>query len=113
VLGPFAITYLREQSLLGAIESLAYKVDPAVFQQTFGAGIDQLNTLIASNTVTLGRLMEIAPAGTVDPTPSLYNTTMYAMAALLVIALVANMAIRRVSEKHHVENTHPEEAPAS
>ena len=30
--------------------------------------------------------MEIAPDGTVDPTPSLYNTTMYAMAALLVIA---------------------------
>ena len=30
--------------------------------------------------------MEIAPEGTVDPTPSLYNTTMYAMAGLLVIA---------------------------
>ncbi len=113
VLGPFAITHLREQSLQGAIESLAYKVDPAVFQQTFGAGIEQLNTLIASKTVTLGRLMEIAPAGTIDPTPSLYNTTMYAMAALLVVALVANMAIRKVSDKHHVENTHPEEAPAS
>ena len=29
-------------------------------------------------------------AGTVDPTPSLYNSTMYLMAALLAIALVAN-----------------------
>lgn len=113
VLGPFAITHLREVSLRDAIESLAYKVDPAVFQQTFGAGVDQLNALIASKTVTLGRLMEIAPAGTIDPTPGLYNTTMYAMAGLLVIAFIANTMIRKVSEKHHVENTHPEEVPAS
>ncbi|CUB04503.1 OFA family MFS transporter [Marinomonas fungiae] len=112
VLGPFAITYLREQSLNNAIHNLAASVDPARFQQAFGAGVDQLEALIASKTVTLSRLMDIAPAGTVDPTSSLYNTTMYAMALLLVVAFFANMAVRRVSEKHHVENTHPEEAPA-
>lgn len=112
VLGPFAITYLRQESLHNAINSLAQKVDPVKFQQTFGAGLDQLQTLVTSKTVTLSRLMEIAPAGTVDPTPSIYNTTMYAMAILLVIAFFANMAIRKVSEKHHVENTHPQEATA-
>ncbi|ANG62952.1 MFS transporter permease [Marinobacterium aestuarii] len=113
VLGPFAITYLREQSLNDAINSLASQVDPAVFSATFGAGLDQLQTLMASNTVTLGRLMEIAPAGTLDPTPSLYNSTMYAMAGLLVVAFIANMSLRKVSEKHQVQNTHPELAPAS
>lgn len=113
VLGPFAITYLREQSLNTAIHNLSAKIDPSVFAQTFGAGKEQLESLIASNTVTLGRLMEIAPAGTVDPTSSLYNTTMYAMAGLLVVAFFANMSIRKVATKHHVENTHPEEAPAS
>ena len=113
VLGPFAITYLRQQSLEDALHSLAAKVDPAVFQQTFGAGIDQLQTLIAAKTVTIGKLMAIAPPGTVDPTPSLYNTTMYAMAALLVIAFFANKGLKHVDEKHHVHNTHPEHAPAN
>jgi hypothetical protein len=47
--------------------------------------------------------MEIAPAGTVDPTSSLYNTTMYAMAALLAIALIANKLVGPIHEKHHME----------
>lgn len=54
----------------------------------------------------------VAPAGTVDPTSTLYNTTMYAMAGLLVLAFIANLLVKPVREKHHVENTHPELEPA-
>ena len=54
--------------------------------------------------------MEIAPPGSVDPTPSLYNTTMLAMAALLVIAFFANAAIRPVAARHRMKNTHPDAA---
>ncbi|QKV19322.1 OFA family MFS transporter [Oricola thermophila] len=104
VLGPLAITRLREASIGSSIRDLASKVDPAAFEQKFGAGLDQLDQLVAAKTVTIARLMEIAPAGTVDPTSSLYNTTMYAMAALLAIALVANMLVRPVHEKHHMES---------
>ncbi len=111
VLGPFAITYLRQMSVEDALKDLAAKVDPEAFRQAFGAGMDQLENLIAAKTVTISRLMEIAPAGTVDPTSSLYNTTMYAMAALLVIAFFANLGIKHVDDKHHVHNTHPEHAP--
>lgn len=107
VLGPFAITYLRQMSIGNAIDDLASKVDPQAFQQKFGAGLDQLDQLVAANTVTVGRLMEIAPAGTVDPTPSLYNTTMYCMAALLVIAFFANLALKPV-KPHHFMETEPE-----
>lgn len=112
VLGPFAITQLRQNSVDNAIHSLADKVDPARFQQAFGAGKEQLQTLIDTNSVTIARLMEIAPAGTMDPTASLYNSTMYAMAGLLVIAFLANWGIKHVDDKHHVHNTHPEQAPA-
>ncbi|MEM6762041.1 MAG: OFA family MFS transporter [Pseudomonadota bacterium] len=108
VLGPFAITYLREQSRGSAINDLAAQVDPAAFMERFGAPISQLNELVAAKTVTIARLMEIAPAGTMDPTATLYNTTMYAMAALLVIAFFANLLVRPVNDRHHVENTHPE-----
>ncbi|MEM9972241.1 MAG: OFA family MFS transporter, partial [Pseudomonadota bacterium] len=98
VLGPFAITYLRNMSKESAIADLAAKVDPGAFVEKFGAPITQLNELVAANTVTIARLMEIAPAGTIDPTNTLYNTTMYAMAALLVIAFFANHMVRPVKE---------------
>ena len=104
-----AITKLREASIGSSVKDLASKIDPAAFQEKFGAGIDQLDTLVAAKTVTIARLMEIAPAGTVDPTPSLYNTTMYAMAGLLVIALISNMMVKPVHESHHMEAG---EAPA-
>jgi MFS family permease len=102
VLGPLSITALRERSLRSAIENLAAKVDPARFESAFGAGLDELNALIAQNTVTISKLMEIAPPGTVDPTPGLYNLTMYLMAALLGIALISNALMTPVHERHHM-----------
>ncbi|MBL28471.1 MAG: MFS transporter [Rhodospirillaceae bacterium] len=102
VLGPLAITHLRQMSVNSAIADLAAKVDPAAFQAKFGAGIEQLDALVAANTVTLSKLMEIAPEGTVDPTPSVYNTTMYAMAGALVVGLIANFLVRPVHARHHL-----------
>ena len=108
VIGPVAITYLRQGSLNNAINDLASKIDPASFQAKFNAPVSELSGLIESKTVTIGKLMEIAPSGTIDPTPSIYNTTMYAMAALLVIAFFSNWLVKPVDSKHHVKNTHPE-----
>lgn len=112
VLGPFAITFLRNSSKESAINDLVSKIDPAAFAEKFGAPVAQLSDLVAANTVTIASLMEIAPEGTVDPTSTLYNTTMYCMAALLIIAFFANLLVRPVSAKHHVEQTHPESVPA-
>jgi len=102
VLGPLAITSLRKSASAAAIADLAAKVDPRAFEATFGAGLDQLQALVAQKTVTIAKLMEIAPAGTVDPTSSLYNTTMYLMAVLLGIALLCNAAMRPVDSRHHM-----------
>lgn len=102
VLGPLAITSLRESSINSAISDLVARVDPAQFAAKFGAGIDQVDALVAQKSVTISKLMEIAPAGTIDPTNSLYNTTMYLMAALLFVALIANAAMRPVMEKHYM-----------
>ncbi|MCB2105813.1 MAG: OFA family MFS transporter, partial [Rhodobacteraceae bacterium] len=101
VLGPLAITSLRQMSVTNAIGDLSAKIDPAVFAEKFGAPIGQLEQLVAAKTVTIAKLMEIAPEGTIDPTPSLYNTTMYCMAALLVVAFFANLFMRPVKEHHH------------
>jgi MFS family permease len=101
-LGPVAITMLRERAIGSAIRDLVRNIDPARFQAAFGAGVDQLDALVAQQTVTIAKLMEIAPPGTVNPTPSLYNLTMYLMAALLAIALVANALMKPVEPKHHM-----------
>jgi hypothetical protein len=100
VLGPWAITSLREHSIRQSVGDLVSKIDPSVFERTFGAGVDQLDLLLEQNTVTIAKLMAIAPPGTVDPTSGLYNTTMYLMAALLAIALVCNALMRPVEKRH-------------
>ena len=102
VLGPLAITSLREKAVGEAITDLVTKIEPAAFQQTFGAGIAELQQLVDAKTVTIAKLMEIAPQGTIDPTPSLYNQTMYLMAVLLFLALISNAFMRPVAAKHHM-----------
>ncbi|MEM6370918.1 MAG: OFA family MFS transporter [Myxococcota bacterium] len=112
VIGPLAITMLRENAVDEAITNLTATIDPAKFQGAFGAGKEQLTTLVEAKTVTIAKLMEIAPAGTVDPTPGLYNTTMYLMAALLFLALLANVFMKPVDARHHMElEAESEEAP--
>jgi MFS family permease len=103
VLGPLAITSLRESATAKAIQGLVDKIEPAVFQNAFGASSDQLTSLVEAKTVTISKLMEIVPAGTVNPTPSLYNQTMYLMAALLIVAFIANFFMRPVDPKHHMK----------
>ena len=104
VLGPLAITTLRENAVTGAIKDLVGKIEPARFAETFGAGREQLDALVEAKTVTISKLMEIAPPGTIDPTPSLYNQTMYLMAVLLFIALIANALMRPVHPTHHMQS---------
>ena len=103
VLGPVAITSLRERAKARAIEDLAGTVDPGLFERTFGADLSQLQELVRAKTVTIPKLLELAPAGTVDPSATLYNSTMYLMAGLLAVALVANALVRPVDSRHHLE----------
>jgi len=107
VLGPLAISKLRARSIDDAINTLVGKVDPALFQQRFGASVEHLQELVAAKTVTISQLMDIAPEGTMDPTPTLYNSTMYTMAGLLLIAFFANLTLKKVHNNHHVQNSHP------
>ena len=101
VIGPWVITSLRERSLQQAVRQVAAQIDPAKFAAEFGAPLSQLQTLVTAKTVTLPRLMEIAPSGTIDPSATLYNSTMYVMSALLAVALVANALVRPVDPRHH------------
>jgi MFS family permease len=102
VLGNWAISSLRTRAVEHGIDELTSKVDPATFEQTFGAPLDQLPALVEAKTVTIPKLMAIAPPGTEDPSAGLYNTTMFLMAGLLLVALLANALIKPVDPKHHL-----------
>ncbi|MBS0266112.1 MAG: OFA family MFS transporter [Planctomycetes bacterium] len=103
LLGPYALTSLRERSVAQAMRQLAAQIDPAAFAERFHVDASHLEQLIAAKTVTISRLLEISPAGTVDPTATVYNSTMYFMSALLAVALGANLLVRPVHPRHHGE----------
>jgi len=104
ILGPLAITSLRSNSINNAMEQLATKIDPLKFNEKFGASIDNFNQLVATKTVTISKLMEIAPAGTYDPSATVYNSTMILMATLLGVALISNYLIGPVDNKHYMKD---------
>ena len=99
--GPRLVTYFRESAVHDAIQDLSTKVDDAQFSAAFGASKDQLDTLIEKKTVTVARLMEMAPAGTQDPTPFVYDHSMYVMASLMGLAYVSNLLLRPLPSKLH------------
>ncbi|MCA9709267.1 MAG: OFA family MFS transporter [Myxococcales bacterium] len=111
VLGPELITRLRAGALREAIDALVAKIDPAAFEAEFGASPAQLDALVEAKTVTVAKLMQLAPPGTVDPSSTLYNSTMLVMAGLLVVALGANLLVRPVDPKHHLRER-PGDEPA-
>ncbi len=102
VAGPLLITNLRHSAWCDAVKQLASVCDPERFQSTFGVPITSLSELITSNSITIQQLLAIAPAGTADPTPFLYDSTMYAMSGLLAIAFVSNALVRPVHPRFHM-----------
>ena len=108
IAGPFILTCLRDLSLKRSISQLAEKVDPADFEGKFGAPLASLDELVAAKTVTISKMMDIAPVGVADPTPNLYNITMFVMAGLLAAAFFANFMIRPVAARHHLKSSLPD-----
>ena len=57
-----------------------------------------LDCLVEAKTVTIPRLLELAPAGTLDPSPFLYTSTLYSMAGLVAAAAILHTAITPVQQ---------------
>jgi len=102
ILGPLAITSLRSNSVNNALIELSTKVDPTRFKEAFGDNLNNFNQLVETKTVTISKLMAILPEGTINPSATVYNSTMILMAVLLAIALFSNYLIKPVHEKHHM-----------
>ena len=83
ILGPVTFLSLRDGSEKSAIADLVAKIDPSKFAEKFGSDVSMLDKLVETKTVTLAKLMEIAPPGTIDPTPFLYHSSFYSIAGAL------------------------------
>ena len=104
VLGPVAITQLRQNSVDNAIEDLVTKISPDKFSEIYGDTVENLSLLVQEKTVTISNLMPHMPEGTINPSTTLYNSTMFAMAGLLGIAFISNLLIGPVDKRHHMKD---------
>jgi len=86
-----------------AINDLVQKISPEKFNEIYGDSIDNLSLLVKQKSVTISNLMPHMPEGTINPSTTLYNTTMFAMAGLLAIAFICNLLISPVDKKHHMK----------
>ena len=92
------VTRCRKSSYNKSIYQLAENVNPEAFMNEFGASINELPNLIENKVVTINKLMQIIPPelNIQDPTPFLYDTTMYAMSGCMAICATANLVVRRL-----------------
>ena len=91
-LGAEVCTRLRDRAYAHHAAELTARCDADAFAATFGAPPSELGALLASKTVTLPLLLHIAPAGTPDPTPLLYDGAFYALGTTAALAGMCNVA---------------------
>ena len=70
--------------------------DEAAFHDLFGAPTAESASLIEKKVCTIPLLLKIAPPGTTDPTPFLYNEVFYAIGGASAVAFVCNVAAFRL-----------------
>jgi len=94
ICGPFALAYFRSSAVDAAIQDLLSKVDPVEFEKIYNCHVSAAQHVVDAKTVNIPRLMELAPEGTIDPTPFLYDHTYYFAASLIGIGALANLSIK-------------------
>ena len=100
ILGPGLLLNLKKMAETDALRDLLSKVDPTAFTDKFGAEVGSAQGLIEAKTLTISKLMTIMPPGTVDPSPFLYNNTMYTMSALVGVAACLHFLVKPVDQKY-------------
>jgi MFS family permease len=102
--GPGALLAIREREANIALDALLAKVDPAAFAAKFGIPITEAHEAIQKGTVTIQRLLDITP-GVADPSIYLYNSTMYTMGVLMLVAAASHQTLRPIDPKYYEVNS--------
>ena len=119
--GPFILGRLRDRASESAMLDLTKKIDPDVlsseyvccvvrFQISLSRGntfvspttfsnkhrygsTSNLTSLIENKALTIPQLMQLAPSETIDPTPFIYDTSLYAAGMAYGIGLASQMMV--------------------
>lgn len=94
--GPILVSQLRARAERRAVATILPAVDDQKFFDRFGVTKKETHALMKSNAITIKKVLEIAPDGTVDPSPTLYNSTLYVISAMFVVAGLTSRAICKV-----------------
>lgn len=60
--------------------------------------MENVSELLAAKTLSISKLVALAPPGTLDPTPHLYDTTMYSLSGLMAVAVIAHGLVKPVRQ---------------
>eukprot|EP01034_Spumella_vulgaris_P022819 gene22819-28992_t len=99
LVGPYMLINLRSMSEKTVITDLIAKISPEKFYSAFGAPVEQASELLAAKTLSISKLMVLMPPGTIDPTPHIYDSTMYALGGLMTVAFVSHAMVRPLTAK--------------
>lgn len=97
--GPYLVLKLRAMSEKAAIMDLIDKIPATDFEKVFGSPVSQATELIETKVVTISRLMTMVPPEVMDPSPHLYDSSMYALSGAMGIATVAHFMVKPLSTK--------------
>lgn len=89
----------RDYSYAQHATRIADLCDDSSFLSTFGSPKSEISALLASKTLTLPLLLQIAPEGTPDPSHLLYDEVLYVLAATSATAFACNIAAFRLPMK--------------
>ena len=98
--GPPLFLALRNRSEFNAINDLLQRISPEKFQEFFGVDMSHVNELIQAKTITINKLMTLVPEGVQDPTPFLYDSTMYVMTGLMAMSALSHYMVKPVDAKY-------------
>ena len=98
--GPQILIQMRNRSERTAINDLISRIPENDFQNKFNIPISEAEALINAKTITISKLMELVPPGTVDPSPFLYDSALYTLAGLAASAAVLHSFLGPINPKH-------------
>ena len=81
-------------------------VQPEKFKSLTGEDISAAQSLIEAKTLTLSKLVTILPPDMTDPSPFLYDSTMYTMAGLAACSALLHYYVKPVDRKYFEKTIH-------
>ena len=100
IIGPAIFLHLRSREESRSIDTILRSMDPEKFKSLTGEEISAAQSLIEAKSLTLSKLVTILPPDIQDPSPFLYDSTMYTMAGLAACSAILHFYVKPVDRKY-------------